>query len=213
MNFHITATTTHLGPNLPGHPCPLQTTRQPSTPTDQVRPLLEALQKRLQIDSSNPELAINEILASHADPKYNDWKQVSMENTGWQLNPADTGHLDVQCTGLGGGELDKDWEVLLACRKEAHVYGPFLSKRDDWKERAGTIAGTAHTQEYLLLHLAMFPIGIHTWCHVLGVPAAQQLQAQINCKLKSSIVQGRCWSFAPLPQCIGNHHGQDTSKQ
>ena len=148
-------------------------------PTDQIRPLLEALQKRLQIDSSNPELAINEILASHADPKYNDWKQVIMENTGWQLNPTDTGYLDVQCTGLGGGELDKDWEVLLACRKEAHVYGPPLSKQDDWKERAGTIAGTAHTQEYLLLHLAMFPIGLHTWCHVLGVPAAHQLQAQI----------------------------------
>jgi len=52
-------------------------------PTDQIRPLLEALQKRLQIDSSNPELAINEILASHADPKYNDWKLVIMENTGW----------------------------------------------------------------------------------------------------------------------------------
>ena len=148
-------------------------------PTNQIRPLLEALQKRLQIDSSNPELAINEILASHADPKYNDWKQVIMENTGWQLNPTDTGYLDVQCTGLGGGELDKDWEVLLACRKEAHVYGPSLSKQDDWKERAGTIAGTAHTQEYLLLHPAMFPIGLHTWCHVLGVPAAHQLQAQI----------------------------------
>ena len=102
-----------------------------------------------------------------------------MENTGWQLNPTDTGYLDVQCTGLGGGELDKDWEVLLACRKEAHVYGPSLSKQDDWKERVGTIAGTAHTQEYLLLHLAMFPIGLHTWCHVLGVPAAHQLQAQI----------------------------------
>jgi len=138
--------------------------------------LQEALQKRLQIDSSNPELAINEILASHADPKYTDWKQVIMENT---VNPTDTGYLDVQCTGLGGGELDKDWEVLLACRKEAHVYGPSLSKQDDWKERAGTIAGTAHTQEYLLLHLATFPIGLHTWCHVLGVPAAHQLQAQI----------------------------------
>ena len=34
-----------------------------------------------------------------------------------------------------------------------------------------------------------------------------------NCKLKSSIVQGRCWSFAPLPQRIGNHHGQDTRKE
>ena len=52
-----------------------------------------------------------------------------MENTGWQLNPTDTGCLDVQCTGLGGGELDKDWEVLLACRKEAHVYAPSLSKQ------------------------------------------------------------------------------------
>ena len=102
-----------------------------------------------------------------------------MENTGWQLNSTDTGYLDVQCTGLGGGELDKDWEVLLACRKEAHVYGPSLSKQEDWKEKAGTIAGTAHTQEYLLLHLAMFPIGLHTWCHVLGMPAAHQLQAQI----------------------------------
>ena len=148
-------------------------------PTDQIRPLLEALQTRLRIDSRNPELAINEILASHADPKYHDWKKVIMENTSWQLNHTDTGYLDVQCTGLGGGELDKDWEVLLACRKEAHVYGPSLSKQDDWKERAGTIAGTAHTQEYLLLHLAMFPIGLHTWCHVLGVPHAHQLQAQI----------------------------------
>ena len=148
-------------------------------PTNQIRPLLETLQKRLQIDPSNCELAINEILASHADPKYQDWKKVIMENTGWQLNPTDTGYLDVQCTGLGGGELDKDWEVLLACRKEAHVYGPSLSKQDDWKEKAGTIAGTAHTQEYLLLHLAMFPIGLHTWCHVLGVPDTHQLQAQI----------------------------------
>ena len=102
----------------------------------------------------------------------------------WQLNHTDTGYLDVQCTGLGGGELDKDWEVLLACRKEAHVYGPSLSKQDDWKERAGTIAGTAHTQEYLLLHLAMFPIGLHTWCHVLGVPDAPQLQAQIILRAK-----------------------------
>ena len=38
-------------------------------PTNQIRPLLEALHKRLQIDPSNCELAINEILASHADPK------------------------------------------------------------------------------------------------------------------------------------------------
>ena len=59
-------------------------------PTDQIRPLLEALQKRLQIDSSNPELAINEILASHADPKYNDWKLVIMENTGWHAEKKPT---------------------------------------------------------------------------------------------------------------------------
>ena len=102
-----------------------------------------------------------------------------MDNTAWQLNPADTGSLDVQCTGLGGGELDTEWEILLACRRETHVYGPSLSKQDDWNARAGTVAGTAHTQEYLLLHMAMLPIGLHTWCHVLGVPNTHQLQAQI----------------------------------
>ena len=148
-------------------------------PTDQILLLLDALQKRLGIDPSNAELAINEVLASHADPQYTEWKIIIMDNTAWQLNPTDTGSLDVQCTGLGGGELDQEWEVLLACRKEAHVYGPSLSKQDDWNARAGTIAGTAHTQEYLLLHIAMFPIGLHTWCHVLGVPDAHQLQAQI----------------------------------
>ena len=42
-----------------------------------------------------------------------------MENTGWQLNPTDTGHLDVQCTGLGGGELDKDWESPLGMQKRS----------------------------------------------------------------------------------------------
>ena len=153
-------------------------------PTNQIRPLLEALQKRLQIDSSNPELAINEILASHADPKYQDWKKVIMENTGWQLNPTDTGYLDVQCTGLGGGELDKDWEVLLACRKEAHVYGSSLSKQDDWKEKAGTIAGTAHTPR-------------NTSCftspcsQLASIPGAMFSECLIptNCKLKSSIAQ------------------------
>ena len=148
-------------------------------PTAQILPLLEALQRRLGIDPSNAELAINEVLASHADPKYTDWKIIVMDNTTWQLNDADPGSLDVQCTGLGGGELDEEWDVLLACKKEAHVYGPSLSKQDDWNARAGTIAGTAHTQEYLLLHIAMFPIGAHTWCRVLGVPSADQLQAQI----------------------------------
>ena len=43
-------------------------------PTAQILPLLEALQRRLEIDPSNAELAINEVLASHTDPKYTDWK-------------------------------------------------------------------------------------------------------------------------------------------
>ena len=48
-------------------------------PNDQIRPLLKALQTRLRIESSNPELAINEILASHADPNYYEWQKVIME--------------------------------------------------------------------------------------------------------------------------------------
>ena len=56
-----------------------------------------------------------------------------MDNTSWQLNDADPGSLEVQCTGLGGGELDEDWDVLLACKRKHHVYGPSLSKQDDWK--------------------------------------------------------------------------------
>lgn len=98
----------------------------------------------------------------------------------WQINPTDAGDLDAQCTGLGGSELDEDWDVLLACRKDAHVYGPSLSKQDDWNAKCGTIAGTAHTQEYLLLHLAMFPIGLHAWSNVFGIPVGNQLQAQIQ---------------------------------
>ena len=89
------------------------------------------------------------------------------------------GPIDIQCTGLGGGELDAEWDVLLACKREAHVYGPSLSKQDDWATRTGTVAGTAHTQEYLLLHMAMLPIGLHAWCRVLGVQAEPQIQAQI----------------------------------
>ena len=89
--------------------------------------------------------------------------------------------------------------------KEAHVYGPSLSKQDEWKERAGTIAGTAHTQEYLLLHLAMFPIGLHTWCHVLGMPADHQLQAQIIYRARKVL------EFCPITPA--HHHGQDTSKE
>ena len=148
-------------------------------PSATILPLLEALQRRLGIDPGNAELAINEVLASHTDPQYTAWKITVMDNTSWQLNDADPGSLEVQCTGLGGGELDEDWDVLLACKKEAHVYGPSLSKQDDWNARAGTVAGTAHAQEYLLLHIAMFPIGAHFWCRVLGMPSANQLQAQI----------------------------------
>ena len=70
---------------------------------------------------------------------------------------------------------------------------PRITTTTTHPEKAGTIAGTAHTQEYLLLHLAMFPIGLNTWCHVLGVPDTHQLQAQII------IALGRCWSAAPLP--------------
>ena len=97
-------------------------------PTSEVRPLLKILQKNLHIEDCNAELALDESLASHADPKYNDWKMVVFQNTAWQLNSTDTGYLDAQCTGLGGGELDNDWDVLLACREAAHVYGPSLSK-------------------------------------------------------------------------------------
>ena len=48
-----------------------------------------ALQRRLEIDPSNAELAINEVLASHTDPKYTDWKIIVMDNTTWQLNDAE----------------------------------------------------------------------------------------------------------------------------
>ena len=36
------------------------------------------------------------------------WKLIIIDHTGWQLNPTGTGYLDVQCTGLGGRELDKE---------------------------------------------------------------------------------------------------------
>ena len=175
----ITTTPTHLAPNLPNCPRPLWTTSQPPIAPGQILPLLEALQKRLGIDPSNAELAINEVLASHADPNTIEWKIIIMDNTAWQLNPADTGSLDVQCTGLGGGELDQDWEVLLACKKEAHVYGPSLSKQDDWNARAGTIAGTAHTQEYLpCSQLASTPGAMFS-----------EYRTPTNCRHRSSAVQ------------------------
>ena len=70
------------------------------------------------------------------------------------------------------------------------MYGPSLSKQDDWNAKSGTIAGTAHTQEYLLLHLAMFPIGLHAWSNVLGMPTAHQLQAQIIHRAKKVLEFG-----------------------
>ena len=54
-----------------------------------------------------------------------------------------------------------------------------MSKQDDWHTKKGTIAGTAHTQEYLMLHLSLFLVGAHAWCHVKGVQTHPQVQAQI----------------------------------
>ena len=121
-------------------------------PADVAQPLRHALQQKLQLEPSSSELSINEIISSHADPKYRDWQTVIAESTHWLINPTDTGNLIAQCTGLGGSELDEEWDVLLACKKDAHVYGPSLSKQDDWHTKKGTIAGRAHTQEYLMLH-------------------------------------------------------------
>ena len=70
------------------------------------------------------------------------------------------------------------------------MYGPSLSKQDDWNAKSDTIAGTAHTQEYLLLHLAMFPIGLNAWSSVLGMPTAHQLQAQIIYRAKKVLEFG-----------------------
>ena len=128
-------------------------------PTQSIAPMLQALQQKAGLDPDKAELGISDILANHSNPQYFLWQRTIMDYAAWQLNPTDTGYLEVQCTGLGGAELDADWDVLVACKKEAHVYGPSLSKQDDWTARAGTVAGSAHTQEYLLLHVAMLPIG------------------------------------------------------
>ena len=50
-------------------------------PTAPILPLLEALQRRLNVDSNNTELAINEVLASHNDPKYTDREITVVDNT------------------------------------------------------------------------------------------------------------------------------------
>ena len=148
-------------------------------PNDRIQPLLQALQQQLGLDPAKAELELNEILSSHDDPRYKEWQQVIMRHTKWQANPCRTNPVEIQCTGLGGAELDADWDVLISCKRHAQVYGPSLSKQDDWVVKAATVAGTAHTQEYLLLHLAVMPIGLHAWRRVLGVQVEPQIQAQI----------------------------------
>ena len=148
-------------------------------PNDKIQLLLEALQQRLGLDPAKAELELNEILSSHDDPRYKDWQKVIMRSTEWQTNPGRTNPVEVQCTGLGGAELDAEWDVLISCKRHAQVYGPSLSKQDDWVTKAATVAGTAHTQEYLLLHLAVLPVGLHAWRRVLGVQVEPQIQAQI----------------------------------
>ena len=148
-------------------------------PNDKIKPLLHALQQKLGLDPAHAELELNEILASHADPRYKEWKKIVMSHSKWQDNPAKVDAVEVQCIGLGGAELDASWDVLVACKRHAQVYGPSLSKQDDWIDKGATVAGTAHTQEYLLLHLAVLPIGLHAWHRVLGVPTEPQIQAQI----------------------------------
>ena len=148
-------------------------------PNDRIQPLLQALQQQLGLDPAKAELELNEILSSQDDPRYKEWQHVIMRHTQWQVNPCRTNPVEIQCTGLGGSELDADWDVLISCKRHAQVYGPSLSKRDDWVVKAATVAGTAHTQEYLLLHLAVMPIGLHAWRRVLGVQVEPQIQAQI----------------------------------
>ena len=148
-------------------------------PNAKIQPLLQALQERLNLATRKAELELNEILSSHDDPRYKEWQKVLLHHLQWQSNPAKTGPLELQCTGLGGSELDPDWDVLLSCKRAAQVYGPSLSKQDDWELKAATVAGTAHAQEYLLLHLAVLPIGLHAWKRVLGVQVEPQIQAQI----------------------------------
>ena len=156
--------------------------QQASTKIDvkKAQSLYDSLCKRLDVTASNPELAINEIITSHTDPRFKEWQAVILESSEWQINPADTGVLSAQCTGLGGSELDEEWDILVACKKDAHIYGPSLSKQDDWDAKRTTIAGTAHSQEYLMLHLAVFPVGLHVWCGVHG------MLSSTKCKHKSS---------------------------
>ena len=108
-------------------------------PAEVAQPLRLALQQMLQFAPGSTELSINDIISSHADPKFREWQTIICESPHWLLNPTDTGNLIAQCTGLGGGELDEEWDVLLACKQDAHVYGPSLSKQDDWRTKQGTL--------------------------------------------------------------------------
>ena len=92
----------------------------------------DSLRARLDVTTDTPELTINEIITSHTDPRFKEWQAVILENSEWQINPADTGVLSAQCTGLGCSELDDECDILVVCKKDAHVHGLSLSKQDDW---------------------------------------------------------------------------------
>ena len=86
-------------------------------------------------------------------------------------------------------------------RSFSDVYRPSLSKQDDWDAKRRTIAGTAHTQEYFMLHLALFPVGLLAWCGVHGVQQRHQVQAQIIHRAQ------RVLEFGPVTLRIGSHPG------
>ena len=93
-------------------------------PTQKIEPLLQALRQKLGLDTSKAELVVSDFLADHSNPQYFLWQHTVMNHAAWQLNPTDTGCLEVQCTGLGGAELDADWDVLVACKKRRMSMGP-----------------------------------------------------------------------------------------
>ena len=70
-------------------------------PADVAQPLRLALQQKLQFAPNSTELSINEIISSHADPKFRDWQMVISEDTHWLLNPTDTGNLIAQLSVQG----------------------------------------------------------------------------------------------------------------
>ena len=54
-------------------------------PADVAQPLRLALQQKLQFEPSSTELSINEIISSHADPKYRDWQTVIFDEKQFHL--------------------------------------------------------------------------------------------------------------------------------